>query len=98
MSEEPEELACFTAFYKLWQNAGAFSSFLLGVFAGSYVVDFWTNIALLLALIGPTFLAMRSVDAQAAGDKKEPEVCSSSTAEETDKAATNSHDVVELTV
>jgi len=60
LSDEPEELACFTAFYKFWQNAGAFASFLLGVFAKSFVVDFWANIGLLLVLVAPTFWAIRS--------------------------------------
>merc|ERR1712187_878044 len=61
LSDQPEELACFTAFYKLWQNAGAFTSFLLGVFVKSYVLDYWVNIALILLLIAPTFLAVRSI-------------------------------------
>merc|ERR1712203_189144 len=61
LSDQPEELACFTAFYKLWQNAGAFASFLLGVFAKSYVLDYWVNIALIVLLIAPTFLAVRSI-------------------------------------
>merc|ERR1712203_659910 len=57
LSDQPEELACFTAFYKLWQNAGAFASFLLGVFVKNYTLDYWVNIALILLLIAPTFLA-----------------------------------------
>merc|ERR1712113_1205079 len=61
LSDQPEELACFTAFYKLWQNAGAFASFLLGVFAKSYTLDYWVNIALIVLLIAPTFLAVRSI-------------------------------------
>merc|ERR1712060_690698 len=61
LSDQPEELACFTAFYKLWQNAGAFASFLLGVFVKSYTLDYWVNIALILLLIAPTFLAVRSI-------------------------------------
>merc|ERR1712061_579251 len=58
LSSEPEELACFTAFYKLWQNAGAFASFLF-VFIGDYYVDYWVNISLLLMLVLPTVLAIR---------------------------------------
>merc|ERR1712151_1083882 len=38
-----------------------FASFLLGVFAKSYVLDYWVNIALILLLIAPTFLAVRSI-------------------------------------
>merc|ERR1712113_501851 len=61
LSDQPEELACFTAFCKLWQNAGAFASFLLGVFAKSYVLDYWVNIVLIVLLIVPTLLAVRSI-------------------------------------
>merc|ERR1712039_900947 len=61
LSDEPEELACFTAFYKLWQNAGAFASFLMGVLIKNYEIDYWVNIGLILMLIAPTFLAVRSI-------------------------------------
>merc|ERR1712060_599241 len=82
LSDEPEELACFTAFYKLWQNAGAFASFLLGVIAKSYVLDYWVNIAIILFLIVPTFLAVRSMPfgAEEAGSRK---AAASSSADET---------------
>jgi len=61
LSNEPEELACFTAFYKLWQNAGAFVSFLLGLIPGFTMYwDYWVNVALIILLIAPTLCAIRS--------------------------------------
>merc|ERR1712113_528380 len=77
LSDEPEELACFTAFYKLWQNAGAFASFLLGVLAKSYVLDYWVNITMILLLIVPTFLAVRSMPfgAESAASRKQAAAC-----------------------
>merc|ERR1712203_335385 len=72
LSDQPEELACFTAFYKLWQNAGAFASFLLGVFVKNYTLDYWVNIAMIVLLIAPTFLAVRSMPfgAESAASRK----------------------------
>jgi hypothetical protein len=61
LSSEPEDLACFTAFYKLWQNAGAFVSFLLGLMPGyTHYCDYWVNVALILLLIAPTLCAISS--------------------------------------
>lgn len=59
LSAEPEDLSCYTAFYKFWQNAGALCSFLLFLIVDSYEVLFWTNIVLLVMLIVPTSLAIR---------------------------------------
>merc|ERR1712228_280811 len=59
LSDEPEELACYTAFYKLFQNGGAFVSFLLGLMPGfSMYWDFWVNVALIAILICPTLCAI----------------------------------------
>jgi len=58
LSKEPEELACFTAFYKLWQCAGSFSAFLLSVTLDSYRLEFWSNVVLIVALIPPTVCAI----------------------------------------
>merc|ERR1712050_526460 len=82
LSDEPEELACFTAFYKLWQNAGAFASFLLGVFAKSYVLDYWVNIAMIVLLVAPTFLAVRSMPL-GAEQARSQKAANSSNADET---------------
>lgn len=60
ISQEPEELACFTAFYKFWQCAGAFAAFLLSAVVSSYRVEFWTNVVLVAALTLPTVGALRS--------------------------------------
>jgi len=61
LSDEPEELACYTAFYKLWQNAGAFVSFLLGIMPGfTMYMEYWVNIALSIMLIAPTVCAINS--------------------------------------
>lgn len=70
LSDEPEELACFTAFYKLWQNAGAFSSFLLGL-RRSPALSFWANVALICALTPPTYLAITRAHAGSAGGGKQ---------------------------
>eukprot|EP00443_Scrippsiella_acuminata_P016662 CAMPEP_0115237970 /NCGR_PEP_ID=MMETSP0270-20121206/36635_1 /TAXON_ID=71861 /ORGANISM="Scrippsiella trochoidea, Strain CCMP3099" /LENGTH=461 /DNA_ID=CAMNT_0002652869 /DNA_START=120 /DNA_END=1505 /DNA_ORIENTATION=+ len=70
LSDVPEELACFTAFYKLWQNAGAFCSFLLGL-QRSYVLSFWVNIALIGLLIPPTSLAIIRARTGSAAAKEE---------------------------
>merc|ERR1740121_1893602 len=60
LSEEPEELACFTAFYKLWQCAGSFAAFLISAAFGSYRLEFWSNIVLIAALVPPTVCAIRN--------------------------------------
>jgi len=60
LSKEPEDLACFTAFYKFWQNFGAFMSFLLGIWPGSQSVSYWVNVVLIAVLVAPTFLAIRN--------------------------------------
>merc|ERR1712061_633262 len=60
LSQEPEELACFTAFYKLWQCAGSFSAFFLSAALGSYRLEYWSNVVLIGALIAPTVCAIHS--------------------------------------
>merc|ERR1712093_229713 len=59
-TNEPGELACMTAFYKLWQNAGAFISFLLAAFVPGFTfeVSYWVNVALIIIVIFPTLLAI----------------------------------------
>jgi len=73
LSSEPEELACFTAFYKIWQNGGAFTSFLFGVLVHDYYIDYWVNICLLVILVPPTVLAIRRAT-ESAGEKDSVEV------------------------
>jgi len=60
LSQEPEELACFTAFYKLWQCAGSFLAFLLSVALDSHRLEFWSNVVLIAAFIPPTVVAIRN--------------------------------------
>merc|ERR1712110_1089098 len=54
-TNEHGELACMAAFYKLWQNAGAFVSFLLAAFVPSFTfeVSYWVNVALIFIVICP---------------------------------------------
>merc|ERR1712217_700633 len=63
LSDVPEELACMTAFYKLWQNGGAFVSFLLSAFVPGFtpVVSYWLNVALIVGVILPTLSAIGRV-------------------------------------
>jgi len=67
ISDVPEELACMTAFYKLWQNGGAFLSFLLDAFVPGFepLQAYWTNVVLILCIVPPTMMAIRSVNKDA---------------------------------
>merc|ERR1719343_1549135 len=60
LSDVPEELACMTAFYKLWQNAGAFVSFLLDAFVPGFtpLMSFRTNVMMMALTIPPTLMAV----------------------------------------
>lgn len=60
LSDDPEELACYTAFYKFWQNAGAFASFELAHRVNNAYVDYWTNVGLITALALPTLVGIHS--------------------------------------
>lgn len=54
LSGDPEELACYTAFYKFWQVSGAFVSFELGHRINNAYTDYWINVALLSVAAAPT--------------------------------------------
>lgn len=73
LSSEPEELACFTAFYKLWQCAGSFLAFLASVWFGKYELEFWINIVLIALLVAPTLCAICLSDLQATPESASPE-------------------------
>lgn len=60
LSDDPEELACYTAFYKFWQVAGAFASFELAHRMNNAYTDFWANVALLSATALPTLVGIHS--------------------------------------
>merc|ERR1712194_275141 len=73
LSDVPEELSCMTAFYKLWQNGGAFVSFLLTAFVPGFtpVVAFWTNIVLIAITVPPTLMAIQHVNKLPKQDAKQ---------------------------
>merc|ERR1712032_692512 len=62
LTQEPEELTCLGAFYKLWQNVGSLTAFFLSLAFGSLSVDFWSNIIIMIILVPTTILAIRRMN------------------------------------
>merc|ERR1712232_1318000 len=63
LSSDPQELVCFGAFKVFWDMLGSITSFLLAIQPGyTLFLDYWLNMAMIILLIVPTILAIKSMD------------------------------------